>query len=65
MTVSLLAAVAVGIAYSVLSGAGVGAWNPICLVFAAIGTCIGATVWRIVHGTPYASHDQQSVRRSY
>ena len=53
-----------GILYTLISGDTVRAWNPWSLVFATIAGVVGAVVWHVIRSR-YASHDRQSVRRSY
>jgi uncharacterized membrane protein YeaQ/YmgE (transglycosylase-associated protein family) len=58
------AAIIMGILYSIISGAGVTAWNPWSLFFAAIGAVGGAVIWHIVRSRSI-SHAGHTSRRSY
>lgn len=52
------------IVYTVMSGAGVSAWNPWSLLVAAVGAIIGVTAWHLVRSRSI-SHETQTHRRSY
>jgi uncharacterized membrane protein YeaQ/YmgE (transglycosylase-associated protein family) len=57
-------AVVLGVLYSIISGAGVSAWNPWSLVFAGVGAVAGAATWHGVRSR-YASKTGYTRRRSY
>jgi uncharacterized membrane protein YeaQ/YmgE (transglycosylase-associated protein family) len=57
-------AIVAGLLYSLISGAGVTAWNPWSLVFAAIGGVAGVVIWHAVRSR-YISHERFVPRRSY
>jgi uncharacterized membrane protein YeaQ/YmgE (transglycosylase-associated protein family) len=57
-------AIVMGILYSIISGAGVTAWNPWSLLFAAIGAVAGAVIWPLVRSRSI-SHAGHTSRRSY
>ena len=62
--VATIAAVVFAAGYSIISGAGVSAWNLWSILFAAIGAIAGVVTWHLVRSR-YVSKEQQSYRRSY
>jgi uncharacterized membrane protein YeaQ/YmgE (transglycosylase-associated protein family) len=50
--------------YTLISGAGVTAWNTWSVLSAAIGAVVGAVVWHAVRSR-YVSRERVSFRRSY
>jgi len=50
--------------YTLISGAGVSAWNIWSILFAALGAVVGCIVWHQVRSR-YVSKDQQSTRSTY
>lgn len=50
--------------YTFFSGAGMGAWRPWALAWAAAGGIFGALVWHGVRSR-YVSHERYVPRRSY
>ena len=50
--------------YTVFTGAGIGAWRPWALAWAAGGAAAGALVWHLVRSR-YVSRDRYVPRRSY
>ncbi len=64
MAVAAGGAIVAGALYSIISGAGVTAWNPWSLIFAAIAALAGAVIWHVVRSR-YASKQTYSQRRSY
>ncbi|HEX8523764.1 MAG TPA: hypothetical protein VF669_16025 [Tepidisphaeraceae bacterium] len=50
--------------YTVISGAGVSAWNIWSIFYAALGAIAGAATWHLVRSR-YVSRASQSYRRSY
>jgi uncharacterized membrane protein YeaQ/YmgE (transglycosylase-associated protein family) len=62
--VAVGAAVVAGWLYSMISGAGVTAWNVWGLLFAAIGAVVGAVVWHAVRSR-FISHERYVPRKSY
>jgi uncharacterized membrane protein YeaQ/YmgE (transglycosylase-associated protein family) len=57
-------AILAGALYSMISGAGVSAWNAWSLIFAAIGALAGAATWHAVRSR-YISHARYTPRSSY
>lgn len=57
-------AIVVAWLYSLISGAGVTAWNPWSLMFAAIGAVIAVVTWHGVRSR-YVSHARYTPRSSY
>ena len=57
-------AILFGVLYSIISGAGVSAWNTMSIMCAALGGLLGASVWYGVR-SKYVSHERQSTRSSY
>jgi uncharacterized membrane protein YeaQ/YmgE (transglycosylase-associated protein family) len=62
--VAAVAAIVAAAAYSIISGAGVSAWNLWSVIFAAIGAIAGVVTWHLVR-SHYVSRAPQSHRRSY
>lgn len=62
--VAALGALVLGFVYTIISGAGVTAFNVVSLLFAAIGAAAGSTVWHLVR-SKFVSRKPQSIRRSY
>ena len=50
--------------YSMISGAGVSAWNWWSMVFALIGAIAGVLTWHVVRSR-YVSREAYTTRRSY
>ena len=50
--------------YTMISGAGVSAWNVWSLLFATIGAVAGAVTWHTVRAR-YVSREAYTTRRSY
>ena len=50
--------------YTIISGAGVSAWNVWSLFWAASGATVGAVIWHLVRSR-YVSRAPQTYRRSY
>ena len=50
--------------YTIISGAGVSAFNVWSLIFAAVGAGAGVTAWHLIR-SKYVSHSPYSRRRSY
>jgi len=57
-------AIVAAILYTLLSGAGVSAFNPWSLLFASVGAIIGAVTWHIVRSR-YTVREIYTSRRSY
>ena len=57
-------AVVLAILYTLISGAGVSAWNPWSLVWAVVGAAAAVTAYHAVRSR-YASHEPYSRRSSY
>jgi uncharacterized membrane protein YeaQ/YmgE (transglycosylase-associated protein family) len=57
-------AVVVATGYTLVSGAGVSAWNVWSMLFAAIGAGVAVAVWHGVRSR-YVSHASYTRRRSY
>ena len=49
--------------YTLISGAGVSAWNPAALTAAAVGAVLGVVAWHVVRSRTI-SHDNNFTRRS-
>jgi MFS family permease len=62
--VAVGAAIVFAAVYTMISGAGVSAWNPWSMLFAAIGAGAGLAVWHGVRSR-YVSRARQTHRRSY
>jgi uncharacterized membrane protein YeaQ/YmgE (transglycosylase-associated protein family) len=52
------------IGYTIVSGAGISAFNPRSLIFAAVGASIGAVLWHIIRSR-YTTREIYTSRRSY
>jgi len=50
--------------YTMISGAGVSAWNVWSILFAAIGAVVGVVIWHVVRSR-YVSREAYTTRRSY
>lgn len=57
-------AIVAGLLSAVISHAGLTAWNPWSLMFAAIGSVVGAVIWHAVRSR-YVSKARYVPRRSY
>jgi uncharacterized membrane protein YeaQ/YmgE (transglycosylase-associated protein family) len=61
--VAAIGAVVAGFLAGAISSAGVSAWNPWSIAFAAVGAAAGAAVWHGVRSR-YVSRAAYSIRRS-
>ena len=50
--------------YTMISGAGVSAWNVWSILFAAVGAVAGVVTWHVVRSR-YVSREAYTTRRSY
>ena len=57
-------AILCGVLYSIISGAGVSAWNVWSILCAALGALLGAGVWYGVRSR-YVSRERYTTRSSY
>ena len=57
-------AVVAGVIYTVVSGAGVSAWNVWSILCAAIGSVVAVLLWHAIRSRTI-SHDRYVPRRSY
>ena len=62
--VATIAAVIFAAAFSIISGAGVSAWNLWSIIFAAIGAIAGVVTWHLIRSR-YVSRERHTMRRSY
>jgi uncharacterized membrane protein YeaQ/YmgE (transglycosylase-associated protein family) len=59
-----IGAIVAAVLYTIISGAGVSAWNVWSLFWAAIGAIVGVVTWHLVRSR-YVSKAPQTHRRSY
>ena len=64
MGVACGGAVVVATLYTMISGAGMSAWHPLVLVFAAIGAAAAVLGWHMVRSR-YVSRESYTTRQSY
>ena len=61
---ALAGALVAAIGYTLVSGAGVSAWNLWSLIWATVGAVVASTVWHAVRSR-FVSHDVGTRRNSY
>ena len=62
--VAVAGALIVGWIYCMASGTGITPWNPLSILFAAIGAGVALAIWHGIRSR-YISKAQGSIRRSY